>query len=181
MSDLFHKDIPESFVRQVFEVMLRVNRHVYQVLTKRPSRAVEFWKRHKDLFKGTEIPGHIWMGTSVENQRVDYRIRHLRHLPAALRFLSCEPLLGPIQLDLESIHWVIVGGESGVGFRPIDPAWVRGIQKQCEEADVPFFFKQWGGRTFNANGRLLDGQLWDQYPSNGTGFAPSQTNGKRQR
>jgi protein gp37 len=167
MSDLFHKDIPDSFVRQVFEVMLRVDHHIYQVLTKRPARALQFWGRHKDLFGGGNIPDHIWMGTSIENQEVEYRVRHLRKLPAATRFLSCEPLLGPIQLDLAGIRWVIVGGESGIGFRRADPDWVRDIREQCRRAGVPFFFKQWGGRTFNAGGRLLDGRTWDEYPLNG--------------
>lgn len=164
MSDLFHRDIPSSFVRRVFETMLRVDRHIYQVLTKRPARALTFWKRHRDLFEGREIPDHIWIGTSVENQDVDYRIRHLREVPAAVRFLSCEPLLGSMQLDLKGIHWVIAGGESGPNFRPVEREWVWTIRKQCRAQGIPFFFKQWGGRTPKAGGRLLEGRVWDQYP-----------------
>ncbi|CAN5545124.1 DUF5131 family protein [soil metagenome] len=164
MSDLFHKDIPEQDMRKIFEVMLRVKRHIYQVLTKRPARARRFWERNQDLFDGGEIPSHIWMGTSIENQEVDYRIRQIRQVPAAVRFLSCEPLLGPIQLDLEGIHWVIVGGESGIGYRRMHIDWARGIRDQCTAAGVAFFFKQWGGRTPRAGGRLLDDQTWDELP-----------------
>ena len=164
MSDLFHKDIPETFIRQIFEVMLRVDRHIYQVLTKRPARAARFWNRNKDLFDGSSVPRHIWMGTSVENEDVAYRVRHLLQLPTTIRFLSCEPLLGPIKLELQGIHWVIVGGESGAGFRAVNPEWIRDIRRQCKHARVPFFFKQWGGRTFNAGGRLLDDRTWDEYP-----------------
>lgn len=164
MSDLFHKDLPEPFVRRVFEVMLEVDRHIYQVLTKRPARAVRFWQRNQDLFRGDEIPSHIWMGTSIENQAADYRVRHLRKLPAAIRFLSCEPLLGPLDLDLQAIHWVIVGGESGPEHRPMDAAWVRSIRDQCGRAGIPFFFKQWGGVTAKAGGRTFDGRTWDAYP-----------------
>lgn len=164
MSDLFHKHVPDSFIRHVFETMLRIDRHIYQVLTKRPSRAIRFWRRNEDLFEGTEIPAHIWMGTSVENQDVDYRVRHLRRLPAATRFLSCEPLIGSMRLDLDGIHWVIVGGESGPQFRPISADWVRDIRRQCRAAGVPFFFKQWGGQTPKSGGRKLDGRVWDAYP-----------------
>ncbi|KPK79338.1 MAG: hypothetical protein AMS25_13035 [Gemmatimonas sp. SM23_52] len=164
MSDLFHKDIPEGFIRNIFETMLELDRHIYQVLTKRPSRAVEFWERNQDLFSGGQIPEHIWIGTSIEDQQVDYRVRHLRAVPAQVRFLSCEPLLGPIELDLDGIHWVIVGGESGPQFRAVDPRWVRAIRRQCRAAGVPFFFKQWGGRTPKAGGRLLDNRTYDEYP-----------------
>lgn len=165
MSDLFHQDIPESYVRDIFTVMLETNRHVYQVLTKRPARAARFWKRNSDLFGGRQIPGHIWIGTSVENQEVDYRVRHLRDVPAETRFLSCEPLLGPLLVDWEGIHWCIVGGESGAGYRPIDLAWARGIRDQCLAAGVPFFFKQIGGRTPKANGRRLDRRHWNEMPA----------------
>jgi protein gp37 len=164
MSDLFHRDIPESFVREIFEVMLRVDRHIYQVLTKRPARAVRFFERNRDLFPEHRIPPHIWMGTSVENQDVDYRVTHLRQVPAVVRFLSCEPLLSPVTLDLTGIHWVIVGGESGAEFRPLNLDWARSIREQCVDADVAFFFKQIGGRTPKSGGRLLDGQLYDAYP-----------------
>jgi len=164
MSDLFHVDIPEPFVRQIFEVMLRVNRHIYQVLTKRPARAQRFWKRNHDLFDGGPIPDHIWIGTSIENQAVVHRVDHVRGVSATVRFLSCEPLLGPLELDLTHVHWVIVGGESGLGYRPLDLEWARRIRDQCMEAGVAFFFKQIGGRTPKAGGRLLDGRTWDDYP-----------------
>lgn len=164
MSDLFHADIPESFLRQIFEVMLAVDRHIYQVLTKRPSRAARFWRRNQDLFAGRPIPKHIWIGTSVEDQRVAHRVDHLRAVSAEVRFLSCEPLLGPLALELEGIHWVIVGGESGPGFRPLDREWAMSVRDQCETAGVPFFFKQVGGRTPKAGGRMLDGREWNEMP-----------------
>ena len=164
MSDMFHRDIPESFIRQVFEVMLEVDRHVYQVLTKRPARALRFVRRNADLFPAGIVPDHIWMGTSVENQSVHYRVRQLRSVPAAVRFLSCEPLLGPLELELDDLNWVIVGGESGIGYRAMDLDWARDIRDQCVDAGVPFFFKQVGGRTPKAGGRLLDLQTWDQMP-----------------
>lgn len=125
MSDLFHVDIPEAFSRVVFEVMLRVDRHVYQVLTKRPARAQRFWRRNRDLFMDRPIPEHIWIGTSIESQEVVHRVDHLRGVSAGVRFLSCEPLVGPLQLDLTDIHWVIVGGESGLGYRRLDMNWAR--------------------------------------------------------
>ncbi|HET7463611.1 MAG TPA: phage Gp37/Gp68 family protein [Longimicrobium sp.] len=166
MSDLFHVDVPDAFVRKIFQVMLSVDRHVYQVLTKRPSRAVRFFKLNRDLFPRGEVPGHVWMGTSVENQHVDYRIAHLRGLPARVRFLSCEPLLGPLDLRgrLDGIHWVIAGGESGTNHRRMDPEWVKLIRDRCAEAGVSFFFKQWGGRTPKAGGRMLDGAEWNALP-----------------
>jgi protein gp37 len=165
MSDLFHVDVPEDFVREVFEVMLRIDRHIYQILTKRPSRAVRFFTRNADLFPAGCIPQHIWVGTSVENQAVISRVSQLRNLPALTRFLSCEPLLGPLTLNLEGIHWVIVGGESGIGYRKLDLSWVQDIRDQCAEAAVPFFFKQVGGRTPKAGGRMLDGRTWDEMPA----------------
>jgi protein gp37 len=164
MSDLFHAEIPNSYLREVFEVMLRVDHHNYQVLTKRPTRALRFFRLNHDLFPEGLIPPHIWIGTSVENQAVSYRVRQLRAVPAAVRFLSCEPLLGDLQLDLQEIHWVIVGGESGIGYRPMREEWVRSIQRQCEQQYVAFFFKQWGGRTPKAKGRMLDGRTWDEMP-----------------
>ncbi|HEU0052249.1 MAG TPA: phage Gp37/Gp68 family protein, partial [Longimicrobium sp.] len=170
MSDLFHVDVPEPFLRQIFQVMLTVDRHVYQVLTKRPSRALRFFDRNRDLFPDGLVPEHIWIGTSVENSEVEYRIAQLRAVPARVRFLSCEPLLGPLDgMDLRGIHWVIVGGESGIGHRPLELSWVRGIRDQCGRAGVPFFFKQVGGRTPKAGGRLLDGRTWDGMPN-----APSE-------
>lgn len=165
MSDLFHADIPDHFVRRVFEVMLDTDRHTYQVLTKRPARARRFWERNRDLFEGGPLPDHIWLGTSVEDQTVDYRIRHLRDVPASVRFLSCEPLIGPLDLDLEGIHWVIAGGESGPVRRPMKLEWVISIRNRCLSDRVPFFFKQWGGRTPKAGGRELEGEFWDEMPA----------------
>jgi len=165
MSDLFHHDIPESFVLQVFDVMMRAEWHIYQVLTKRPSRAARFWRRHQARFASGVIPPHIWIGTSVENWEVSYRVRHLRLVPATVRFLSCEPLLGPMELDLDGIHWVIVGGESGPENRPMNLMWARSIRDQCRRGNVPFFFKQVGGRTPKTGGRLLDGREWNQMPA----------------
>jgi protein gp37 len=164
MSDLFHKDIPADYVREVFEVMSAVDRHVYQVLTKRPSRAAQFVTRNVDLFDRGEVPAHIWIGTSIENEDAMYRVDHLRQVPAAVRFLSCEPLLGPLDLDLDGIDWVIVGGESGRKHRPLNLDWARGIRDQCLLAGVPFFFKQVGGRTPKAGGRLLDEREWNGWP-----------------
>lgn len=169
MSDLFHKDVPEEFVRSCFQVMLGVGRHVYQVLTKRPGRAAWFVERHTDLFPAG-LPSHIWMGTSVEDQSVAYRVRHLLGVRAAVRFLSCEPLIGPLNLasflaGRQAVHWVIVGGESGPDVRPMDPEWARLVRDQCRAHNVPFFFKQWGGRTPRAGGRELDGRDWNELPA----------------
>lgn len=164
MSDMFHADLPNGFIREVFEIMLRVDRHVYQVLTKRPARVRRFWEKNRDLLDGNPIPDHIWIGTSVESMDVEHRVRQVKQVPARVRFLSCEPLLGPLELDLDGIHWVIVGGESGRGFRPMDLEWARSIRNQCRTAEVPFFFKQVGGYTPKANGRELDGREWDEMP-----------------
>jgi protein gp37 len=164
MSDLFHAEIPEAFARRLFEVMLRVDRHVYQILTKRPARAARFVRRNADLFTSGQLPGHIWIGASVEHDSVRYRVEQLRHVPARVRFLSCEPLLGSLNLDLRGIHWVIAGGESGRGYRPLDLEWARTVRDQCRSAKVPFFFKQVGGYTPKAGGRLLDGVIWNQFP-----------------
>jgi protein gp37 len=165
MSDLFHHQVPDDYVRQIFRVMLRAEWHVYQVLTKRPARALRFWKLNADLFDGQAIPSHIWIGTSVEDQQVEYRVRQLRQVPATLRFLSCEPLLGPLKLDLKGVGWVITGGESGRDARSMDLDWARDIRKQCEDAGVPFFFKQVGGKTAKSGGRILDGREWNGMPS----------------
>lgn len=164
MSDLFHTDIPEAFQRRIFEVMVEADHHIYQVLTKRPSRAERFVRRNADLFAAGIVPAHIWMGTSVEAQEVLYRVDQLRGVPAEVRFLSCEPLLGPLELDLDAIDWVIAGGESGPGYRRMDLDWARAIREQCLAAGVSFFFKQVGGRTPKVGGRILDGRSWDQYP-----------------
>lgn len=164
MSDLFHHDAPEEFVLRVFDVMLTADWHVYQVLTKRPARAAKFWERHRSEFGLTDIPEHIWIGTSVENQDVAYRVRHLRLVAARVRFLSCEPLIGPLTLELDGVSWVIVGGESGPGFRPMAPRWAASVRDQCLRAGVPFFFKQVGGHTPKAGGRKLDGREWNELP-----------------
>lgn len=164
MSDLFHVDVPDAFVRQIFEVMLKFDHHVYQVLTKRPTRAVRFFEGNRDLFPSGTIPSHIWMGTSVERQDVTYRVDHIRLLPAEVRFLSCEPLLGELKLDLAGIGWVIVGGESGMGYRKMKLEWAQSVRDQCRDAKVPFFFKQWGGRTPKVGGRELEGETWNEMP-----------------
>ena len=165
MSDLFHAHVPTDFARSVFRTMFRANWHTYQILTKRPARALRFWRNNRDLFDGEPIPAHIWLGTSVEDQSVDHRVRHLQSVPAAVRFLSCEPLIGPLSLDLTGIHWLIAGGESGPVRRPMEAEWLIELRDQCQAANVPFFFKQWGGRTPKAGGRQLDGRSWEEMPS----------------
>ncbi len=158
MSDLFHEAVPEEFIRQVFDVMTKAHWHIFQILTKRAERLAALAPR-------LPWPENVWQGVSVENGCYTWRIAYLRRVPAAVRFLSLEPLLGPIpRLELDGIHWVIVGGESGPRHRPMDPAWVRPIRKQCLTAGIPFFFKQWGGRTSKAGGRRLDGRIWDEMP-----------------
>jgi protein gp37 len=159
MSDLFHEDVPATYIRRVFGVMKRASHHEYQVLTKRSERMAR-------LAANLDIPPHVWMGVSVENQKYTTRIDDLRRVEASVRFLSVEPLLGPIEdLDLTGIHWVIVGGESGHGARPMEPAWVRSIRDQCLASNVKFFFKQWGGVRKHVTGRVLDGRTWDQMPA----------------
>ncbi len=158
MSDLFHEDVPFEYIARVFDVMAQAEQHTFQVLTKRTKRLVELSSR-------LEWPANVWMGVSVENEAQVRRVRHLQAVPAAVRFLSVEPLLGPIEsLPLEGIHWVIVGGESGRRPRPVQAEWVTNIRDQCVSARVAFFFKQWGGRNKKAAGRLLDGRTWDQMP-----------------
>lgn len=165
MSDLFHVDVPEDFTRQIFEVMAEEDRHIYQVLTKRPSRMRRFVERNSSLFPGGVVPPHIWMGTSVEDDRVLHRVDQLRGVPAVVRFLSCEPLLGSLAgLQLHEIDWVIGGGESGLGSRPCQREWAEELQRLCAEAGVAFFWKQWGGRTPKAGGRELLGRTWDEMP-----------------
>jgi protein gp37 len=158
MSDLFHESIPDEYVRRVFDVMAKAHWHAFQILTKRSARLASL---------AADLPWspNVWQGVSVENARYTWRIAHLQEVPTAVRFLSVEPLLGPIpRLPLVGIQWVIGGGESGGGRRPVDPAWVRNIRDQCIAARVPFFFKQWGGRTPKAAGRTLDGRTWDELP-----------------
>jgi protein gp37 len=158
MSDLFHARVPAEFVQRVFAVMAATPQHTYQVLTKRATRL-------RRLAPVLPWPANVWMGVSVENIDVVHRVDELRQVPAAVRFLSCEPLLGPLDgLDLDRIGWVIAGGESGPGARPMDPAWPARLRDACQAAGVPYFFKQWGGRTPKASGRLLNGRTWDQYP-----------------
>jgi protein gp37 len=158
MSDLFHARVPMEFIRDVFDVCRDTPQHTYQVLTKRSLRL----RRVADKL---DWPDNLWMGVSVENALVLNRVDHLRDVPAAVRFLSCEPLLGPLNgINLHGISWVIAGGESGPNYRPMEIGWARGIRDACRDAEVAFFFKQWGGRTPKAFGRELDGQLWDEMP-----------------
>ena len=164
MSDLFHPLVPDEFIGQVFDVMERASRHTFQVLTKRPDRMMR-WASQRRVDFDTPVAPNVWLGTSIENGRWIERADYLRGTPAAVRFLSCEPLLGSLwSLDLEAIDWVIVGGESGPKHRPIDPEWVRDIRDRCVATGVPFLFKQWGGRTSKSGGRTLDGRTWDEYP-----------------
>ena len=158
MSDLFHPDVPAEFIQAAFDVMGQAYWHTFQILTKRSDRLVELAGR---------LPWHdnVWMGVSVENKDYTYRIDHLRKVRAAVRFLSVEPLLGPIpKLPLQGIDWVIVGGESGPRCRKIEPQWVRQIRDRCIALGVPFFFKQWGGTRKKSSGRELDGRTWDEMP-----------------
>lgn len=158
MSDLFHEDVPLAFIQKIFAVMQEASWHRFQVLTKRSARLVE-------LAPFLPWPENIWMGVTVENSDYTFRIDHLRQVNAAVRFLSIEPLLGAMpNLDLSEIDWVIVGGESGPGARPMKTEWPLEIQRQCQQAMVPFFFKQWGGVNKKKAGRLLDGQLYNGMP-----------------
>jgi protein gp37 len=158
MSDLFHEEIPEEFVVAVFKVMAQAEQHVFQILTKRPERVLA-------LAPGLPWPANVWMGVSIENRRFVGRADALRSVPAAVRFISAEPLLGPLEgLVLDEIDWLIAGGESGPRFRPVEPDWVRDLRDRCNEERVAFFFKQWGGVRPKAGGRLLDGRVWDELP-----------------
>ncbi|MGF1496260.1 MAG: DUF5131 family protein [Elainellaceae cyanobacterium] len=157
MSDLFHEDVPLDFIKQVFSVIDSTPWHIYQILTKRPERLSE-------IAKHLTFPENAWLGVSVENQDYVHRVDHLRNTPVLVRFLSCEPLLGSLELDLTNIDWVIVGGESGQKYRPMKIEWAQDICQQCRAAETAFFFKQVGGRTPKAGGRLLDGKVWDEMP-----------------
>jgi len=158
MSDLFHEDVPEAFIGECFDVMSRASQHTFQVLTKRAERAAE-------LAPHLPWPPNVWMGVTVENASTMDRIDHLRTILAGIRFLSLEPLLGPLpDLHLDGIRWVIVGGESGPGARPMDSQWVFDIRDQCVRAKVPFFFKQWGGVNKKKAGRTLEGKVWEERP-----------------
>jgi len=160
MSDLFHKDVPLEFIQRTFDVMKRAHWHQFQVLTKRSERLAE-------LSPYLEWTDNIWMGVSIETEKYTFRIDDLRKTGAKIKFLSVEPLLGPIQkMNLKGINWVIVGGESGPGARPLEKEWVTSIRDQCLKTKVPFFFKQWGGVQKKKAGRLLDGKTWDQMPAN---------------
>lgn len=158
MSDLFHDKVPLAFLERIFDVMRRAHWHTFQVLTKRAERLAE-------VGRTLSWPSNVWMGVSVESDEYVYRVDHLRRVDARVRFLSLEPLLGPLpSLRLDGIHWAIVGGESGPGARPMSPEWVRAIRDTCSRAGVPFFFKQWGGVRKSSTGRVLDGRTWDEFP-----------------
>ncbi|MHC4061132.1 MAG: DUF5131 family protein [Planctomycetota bacterium] len=158
MSDLFHRGVPLEFISRVFDVMSYASQHRFQVLTKRSGRMLQ-------LSPNLSWPQNVWMGVTVEKADCAFRIDHLRQTPAAMKFVSFEPLLGPVpNMDLEGIDWVIVGGESGPGARPMQAEWATDIRDQCLAAGVPFFFKQWGGTNKKKNGRTLDGRIWNQTP-----------------
>lgn len=166
MSDLFHRDIPDEYIRRVFQVMVEADWHIFQVLTKRSPRLAK-------LGRSLPWPPHIWAGVSIETNQYKWRADHLRQVPAQVRFISAEPLLGPLDaLNLEGIHWLITGGESGHGHRPCDPNWVRNLRDRCQIEHVAFFHKQWGGRTPKAGGRSLDGRTWDEMPATPTRISP---------
>ena len=162
MSDLFHPEVSFAFIREVFQTMRDADQHVYQVLTKRPETMLEYVTTQES----EPLPPHIWLGTSVEQRRWRSRIDKLRRVPAAVRFLSLEPLLEDLgELNLDGIHWVIAGGESGPGARGMAERWATNIRDACEAADVPFFFKQWGGVNKSKTGRTLEGRTWDAMPA----------------
>lgn len=164
MSDLFHARVPMEFIEQVFKVMVETPHHTYQVLTKRAHRLARIAEK-------LDWPSNVWMGVSVESADEYDRIRDLVRVPAAVRFLSCEPLLGPLpNLPLEGIDWVIAGGESGFNARPVNPEWIRDIRDQCVSARTPFFFKQWGGIRSKSGGRELDGRTWSEMPELAASF-----------
>ena len=161
MSDLFQDGVPPKFIAEVWNTMLTADQHVYQILTKRPDNM-----KYVIESLGLKVASHIWLGTSVENEKFVDRVSTLRSTPAAIRFVSFEPLLGPVgPVDLSGIHWAIVGGESGPGSRPIDQNWVREIKAQCRKYGTAFFFKQWGGRNKKATGRKYLGRTWDEFPA----------------
>jgi len=158
MSDLFHEDVSFEVIKKIFEVMIAADWHVFQVLTKRADRLLEYSKNHL-------IPDNVWVGTSVENSKVLDRIDSLKEVKAKTKFLSCEPLLGPLyDMNLEGVDWVVVGGESGPKSRPVEKEWVVDIKEKCETFGAKFFFKQWGGFNKKKNGRVLDGEIYNQMP-----------------
>jgi len=159
MSDLFHEDVPLSFIQSVFKTMNEASQHTFQVLTKRPSRVLE-------IENNLDWSPNIWLGTSIESQRWQFRLQELNKINAEVKFLSLEPLIGPLpDIPVKGIDWVIVGGESGPGARPMEPDWVREIRDVCLQEEVPFFFKQWGGVFKKRAGRILDGRTWNQMPA----------------
>jgi protein gp37 len=157
MSDLFHARVPTPFIHKVFETMVETPRHTYQILTKRPRRLAR-------LTAQLPWPPNIWIGVSIETMEFAWRVDVLKDVPAAVRFVSAEPLLGALRLTLSGLDWVIAGGESGHRARPVQRAWIRQLRDECQRAEVSFFFKQWGGRTPKAGGRELDGRTWDEMP-----------------
>jgi protein gp37 len=159
MSDLFHDDVPTEFIEEIFGVMTRAWWHSFQVLTKRSERL-------RELAPSLPWPPNVWMGVSIENREYVQRAQDLRQTPAQVKFLSLEPLLGPLrELELTGINWVVVGGESGPGARPMDANWVVSVRNQCAHSSVPFFFKQWGGTNKKKAGRVLEGRTWDELPA----------------
>jgi protein gp37 len=176
MSDLWHPLVPDDFIRRVFRVMQRTERHTYQILTKRPELMRLWFTRDGAEWADTPLP-NVWLGTSIENDRWVGRANELRDTPAAVRFISAEPLLSALpSLDLTDIDWLIVGGESGSSHRPMDEEWVRGLRNLANAAGTAFFFKQWGGKTPKSGGRQLDGRTWDAYPDF-SGAVPSRRTG----
>jgi protein gp37 len=178
MSDLFHVDVPVAFLERVFETMASCPQHQFQVLTKRPKKMKQVVSSLPARLRELK---NVWLGVSIENDDYVWRADHLRLTPASVRFLSLEPLLGPLpSLNLSGIDWAIVGGESGPNFRPVDPSWVRDLRDRCRVHGVAFFFKQWGGRTPKAGGRELDARTWDEWPRDarspgpGAAAAPSR-------
>ncbi len=162
MSDLFHKEVPTDFIDEVFETMETADWHVFQVLTKRSPIMRDYLRRR---YGPRLAPRHIWCGVSVEDNKATARIRHLQDAPITTRFLSIEPLLGPVgDIDIEGVSWVIVGGESGPNARPMKREWAIEVRDLCEREGVPFFFKQWGGVFKKKTGRILDGRTWDEMP-----------------
>jgi protein gp37 len=173
MSDLFHEEIPDDYIAQVFDVMSRADWHVFQVLTKRESRL-------RELAPQLPWPGNVWMGVTIENRRFVHRADVLRDVPAAVRFVSAEPLLGPLEgLDLDGIDWLISGGESGPRHRPVKADWLRDLRDRCLDEGVAYFFKQWGGRTSKVGGRELDGRTWDEMPARRTARRGSSPTSQR--
>jgi protein gp37 len=163
MSDLFHEQVPLDYIARVFDTMERANHHTFQILTKRHERMAE-------LASSLAWPSNVWMGVSIENRRWTLRADYLREVPAAVRFISAEPLLGKLEgLDLSGIAWLIAGGESGPGYRPVNVEWIRYLRDRCGEAGVAFFFKQWGGFRPKAGGRVLDDREWSEMPRSATG------------